>query len=84
MPTPSDFWPSLSSPSLNILLTLSARDLKTVVRHRVTQGSVYLLFTADLATTSNTMLGTFADGTAILACHEYPPNRLQKHVNMTE
>ena len=48
---------------------------------------LYLFFTADLPSTSNTILGTFADDTAILACHEDPriaSNYLQAHLNTVE
>jgi hypothetical protein len=43
----------------------------------VPQGSVlgltlYILFTSDLPTSSNTTLGTFADDIAILMVHEEP------------
>jgi hypothetical protein len=58
----------------------------------VQQGSVlgpvlYLLNTSDLPTTENTLTGTFAADTVIMASHEDPTTastRLQQHINLLE
>jgi hypothetical protein len=58
----------------------------------VSQGSIlgpvfYLLYTSDLPTTENTLTGTFADDTVILASHEEPTTAstcLQQHINLLE
>lgn len=58
----------------------------------VPQGSVfgpilYLLYTADLPTSRNTELATYADDTAIMASHHDPrmaSHRLQNHLNKIE
>jgi hypothetical protein len=59
------------------------------IKAGVPQGSVlcptlYTLFTFDLPTSSNTILGTFADDIAILSVHEEPDiaaSNLQHHLS---
>lgn len=66
-------------------------DLHTI-RSGVPQGSVlgpilYVLYTLDLPTTQDTIIGTFADDTAILSSHEYPQiasEQTQNHLNNLE
>jgi hypothetical protein len=56
----------------------------------VPQGSdiapfLYIIFTADIPTTENTLMGTYADDTAILAANSGPhicSHHLQNHLNM--
>jgi hypothetical protein len=46
---------------------------------------LYILYTADLPTTDNTVLATFADDTAILSANKDPlvaSADLQKHINL--
>jgi hypothetical protein len=62
------------------------------IKSGVPQGSVlgpflYLLHTADLITTNNTVLATFADDTAILSANQDPliaSSDLQKHMNLLQ
>jgi hypothetical protein len=59
------------------------------IKAGVPKGSVlgltlYTLFTADLPTSSNTTLGTFADDIAILSVHKEPDtaaSNLQHHLS---
>jgi hypothetical protein len=46
--------------------------------------TLYVIYTSDLPTSTNTVLGTFADGTVILSVDEYSrrtPSDLQHHLN---
>jgi hypothetical protein len=63
-----------------------------IIRSGVPQGSVlgpvlYLLFTSDLPTTTNTTIATFADDTALLAIHDdsnIASHYVQNHLNLLE